>query len=125
MVWLTFVGSVAPLVRVIRGLHRSSFREIRAFQQFLKSWVGSQIMRGGKSAGCLDRDLQNLYQLHPRGDALAQSISVDKLSRDKTRGATCADFVDGDDVGMIQRRSRLCFLNKAPHPRLISSDVVR
>ncbi len=41
------------------------------------------------------------------------------------RGANGADFVDGDDVGMIQRRSSLCFLNKAAHPRLISSDIGR
>src|SRR6266545_7500216 len=114
MVWLTFVGSVAPLVRVIRGLHRSSFREIRAFQQFLKSWVGSQIMRGGKSAGCLDRDLQNLYQLHPRADALAQSFAIDELGGDEVHRVDLLNLVNRDDVGMIQRRSSLCFLNKAP-----------
>src|SRR5262245_47849852 len=41
------------------------------------------------------------------------------------RALADADFVNGDDVGMIERRSRLCLLLEAPHALGISRKLSR
>jgi hypothetical protein len=51
--------------------------------------------------------------------SLAQPVAkrdpFDELGRDEVRPVHFADFVDGDDVGMIECRRRLCFADEAPY----------
>ncbi len=79
-------------------------------------------VRGGKCTSSLDRDFENLNQLHPRADALAQSLTIDELSRDETRCAGRSNLVDCEDVRMIQRRCRFRLLNKSLQPLRVRSQ---
>src|SRR5438128_1947390 len=55
----------------------------------------------------------------------AQRSAIDKLHGDEVHSAALADFMDGGDVWMIERRRRLCFLSEAPHAVLIRGEVSR
>src|SRR3989442_5538200 len=59
-------------------------------------------MRGGERAGCLHRDLENLEELHPSTEAMAQRLAVNEFSSDKTRGPGRTNLIDREDVRMIQ-----------------------
>ena len=54
---------------------------------------------------------------------LAKSFAFDELRGDKVHRVDLFDFMNGDDVWMIQRGSSLGFLNKATHARLIGSNI--
>src|SRR5687768_6956099 len=83
-------------------------------------------MSSGQRARTLNGDVEHFAELHwcvPH--SFAQSFAIDELGGDKVHRVDLLDLVNRDDVGMIQRGSSLCFLNKAPHPRLISNDIGR
>jgi len=48
-----------------------------------------------------------------------------ELHRDVVRAVTLADFVDMRDVGMVERRGRLCLAHKALHAIAIRGHVGR
>src|SRR5438876_8480673 len=56
---------------------------------------------------------------------LAQRSTIDKLHGDEVHTVALADFMDGGDVRMIERRRGLCFLSEAPHAVLIRGEVSR
>src|SRR3984893_17337 len=56
---------------------------------------------------------------------LAQGRTIDKLHGDEVHPVALADFMDGGDVRMIERRGGLCFLSEAPHAVLIRGEVSR
>ena len=56
---------------------------------------------------------------------LAQGYAVNELHGDEVHAVALADLMDGRDVRMIERRRRLRFLNKTPHPVLIGGQVGR
>src|SRR2546428_13010161 len=56
---------------------------------------------------------------------LAQRSTIDKLHGDEVHTVAIADFMDGGDVRMIERRRGSCFLSEAPHAVLIRGEVSR
>src|ERR1700730_16341095 len=54
---------------------------------------------------------------------LAQRSAIDKLHGNEVHTVALADFMDGGDVRMIERRRGLCFLSEAPHAVLIRGEV--
>ncbi len=73
----------------------------------------------GERAGSLNRDLQNVRELHARHDALSQRVPIDELGRDEAQTLNRANLVNGEDVWMIERRSCFGLLNKAPQSLLV------
>src|SRR6266404_194550 len=53
----------------------------------------------------------------------ADISAVDKLHRDVVRAATLANFVDVRDVGMVERRGRLCLAHEALHAIAIRTNI--
>ena len=71
-------------------------------------------VRPRKRIGNLDGILQSLVQPHPvPGNQLVERLAGDALHRNEVNALGLADVVYGDDVGMVQRRSRLRFLHEA------------
>src|SRR5258708_37466004 len=56
---------------------------------------------------------------------LAQRSAIDKLHGDEVHTVTLADFMDGSDVRMIERRRGCRFLFEAPYSILIRREVSR
>src|SRR6266851_3186220 len=56
---------------------------------------------------------------------LAQSSAIDELHGDEVHTVALADFMDGSDVRMIERRRGLRFLFEAPYSILIRREVSR
>src|SRR5438552_8624325 len=85
----------------------------------------------GERAGDLRGDIKHFAELHWRDShPLAQRLAIDEFSGDEMHAlpygratAPLVDLMDGDDVGMIQRRRGLGFLHKAPHPIRMSSNI--
>jgi hypothetical protein len=64
----------------------------------------------------LNGNIQNLWQRHPRlSDTLAQRHAVDVLRGDESDIIRLADLIDGEDVGMVQGRSRARLLLEPAH----------
>jgi hypothetical protein len=71
-------------------------------------------VRGGQRVGNLNRNVERQHQRQPRlRKPLAQSLSLDKFSGDEVRRIRFEDFVNGDDVGVVERGGRAGFLLKA------------
>src|SRR5215831_4585384 len=70
-------------------------------------------VRRHQCAGDLAGNLQHLEQLHALLHALSQSASVDELHRDEFRVFKTTDFMNRQNVRMIERRGGFCFLNKS------------
>src|SRR5437667_3406962 len=56
---------------------------------------------------------------------LAQRSTIDKLHGDEVHTVALADFMDGGDVRMVERRRGFCFLSEAPHAVLIRGEISR
>ena len=83
-------------------------------------------MRGAEGVSRLDSDVEHLAQLHARAlHALAQSFAIDELGGDKVDASIFTDFVNGEDVWMIESRSGFGFLYEAAHTLLILCDIRR
>ena len=65
------------------------------------------------------------FSLERNIDAAAQSISVNKLGRDETRTAGCSDFINCEDVRMIQSGSCFCFLDESQQALLVRRQALR
>ncbi len=64
--------------------------------------------------GNLDGALQSFTQPHPVArNQLVERVTGNPLHRNEVNAVDLADVVDGDDVGMVQRRSRFRFLHEA------------
>src|SRR2546425_12839146 len=79
----------------------------------------------GERTTNLNRDLQRLRQIQSRTNALPQSLAVNKLSGDETRTPSDADFINREDVRMIQSRGRPGFLNESLQTLLIRGQGFR
>jgi hypothetical protein len=61
------------------------------------------LVRGREGVGHLHGHVERLFQRHPFAvEARAQSLAVNELHRDEVRAVFVADFVDGDDVRVVQ-----------------------
>ena len=63
----------------------------------------------------LHRILQRLSERQPLArNHLVQRLARDVLHGDEVEAVIAGDIVNGDDVGVIQRRGRFCLLHEAP-----------
>ena len=75
------------------------------------------VVRGGEAAGDLDGVVDGLARRQRRGaDARAQRLAFEQLRDDVGRAVVAADVVDGEDVRMIERAGRACFLLEPAQP---------
>ena len=59
---------------------------------------------GGERAGDLNRSIERIDQLDWRSaDSFAQRLTIDELRGDEVSRIRLIDFVDRNDVGMIER----------------------
>ena len=71
-------------------------------------------VRGGECVGHLRRDAQRFGEPHALArDQLIQRLAIHQLHDDVGLPVLLADFMDGDDVGVVQRRSRFGLLHEA------------
>ena len=56
-------------------------------------------------------------------EALAERRPVDELHRDERRGLEISDLVDGNNVGMVERRGGSSFLLETLPPQSVGADV--
>ncbi len=78
----------------------------------------------GKRAGNLSSDIERFAKLQVFAvHSSAQRLAVDELSRYEMHRIGLVNFVDGDDVGMIQSGCSLRFLDEALHAILMSSNI--
>ena len=70
-------------------------------------------VRGGERAGHLRGDAQRIGEPHALArDQLVQRLAIHQLHDNKGPPVLLADFVDGDDVGMVQRGSGFGLLDE-------------
>ena len=84
----------------------------------------ARAMRRIKSSSGLHRNVEHLAQrqrLAPQ--TITQRLALDQLSRDKTRVLKRPDLVDGQDVGVIERRGGLGFLDETTNAVLVGCDL--
>ena len=68
----------------------------------------------GERVGNLCRDRDGLAKWYrPRGEQLTHRLAANQFHRDVVRAVYVSEFVNGDDVGMIQRARRTGFLLKS------------
>ena len=84
------------------------------------NYAGS--MCGNKGGGKLRCDVEYFDQLQPLVHVMSQGKPIDELSRNKRVLVGAANFIDGENVWMIECRRGFRFLNEAPYTRLIGSD---
>ena len=64
----------------------------------------------------LNGNVQRDEQTHPRRlHLLAQRLTINVFGDDEVRLVRPADFVNGEDVRVVERRGRTCFLREAAH----------
>ena len=81
-------------------------------------------VRGLERRGDLCPVLQRSRQRQrPLAEQCGERYAVDELHGDEGRPLVLADFVNRDDVGMVQRRSGASFLNEAAMPVGIGGGV--
>src|SRR5258705_12043691 len=79
-----------------------------------------------QSARTLNRDIEALDELQRRpSDALPPCLALNKLSREEIHRVDLLDFVNRDNVGMVEYGSSFRFLTEAPHAILIGSEISR
>ena len=82
-------------------------------------------VRGVERVGDFDGEREQRVQFHrPPGDQMLQRHALQKLHGDERLAVLLADVVDGADVGMIQRGSRLRFALEAAERLGIAGDFV-
>ena len=83
-------------------------------------------MRGRKRRRRLDRDVEDFAQRQrAAGDPFAQRFAFDELRHEESRAVVIADFVNGEDVRMIERRGGARFVQEAVHPLRIAGEFGR
>src|SRR5262249_35801224 len=71
-------------------------------------------MRRVQGAGYLNRDLKNLGGVHsPTPDSAPQRFALDEFADDEMDAFVPPEFVNGDDVRVIERRRRARLLLEA------------
>ena len=81
-------------------------------------------VRGGERVGDRDGDAQQLAETHAAaGDRRVEAAPADVLHHDEVPIACRLDFVDGDDVGMVEGGGRLRFLHETPAPSLVGQPI--
>ena len=77
----------------------------------------ARFMRFGQSFGDLRRDFNCFSYGQQSGDEqVAQSCPLDQLHRDVVSGTILSEFVDGNDIRVVEGRCRACFLREALQP---------
>ena len=76
---------------------------------------------GGERTGDLAGHLQHIEQSHAFVHALPQRLAVNELSRNKAGIAGRSDFMNSQNVRMVERRSSLRLLNESLQTLLIGS----
>ncbi len=71
-------------------------------------------MRFFQCASHLDGDLQDLRQIHRRAaQTLSQGDAINEFGGNEVTPAFVPHFINGEDIWMVQGRSRIGFLIKA------------
>jgi hypothetical protein len=77
-------------------------------------------MGGNQGCGSLDGNVERFgNRKRLLTQALSQSLAFDEFGTDEVGLSHLSDFINGDDVRMIERGGRARFLFKAAHPLLI------
>src|SRR6516162_6553395 len=83
-------------------------------------------MRLGQTFSYLLQIAQQLSQFSVFAmDLFPQRYPIDKLHRNEMNAVALADFMNGSDIRMIERRGRLCFLLEAAHSLSVGSKISR
>jgi myo-inositol-1(or 4)-monophosphatase len=86
----------------------------------------ARLVRGRERARGADADVQHVGDRHLlAADLLAQRLAVDVLGGDVVDAVGFADVVDGDDVGMVQRRGRAGLALEAADALLVLGEAHR
>ena len=86
----------------------------------------SLLVRGGEAVGDLRGDVQDAaVRRRPAAQQRPQVRSLDMLHDDVRRAAVGADFMDGDDVGMIERRRRAGLAGEARQALPVAGETLR
>ena len=83
-------------------------------------------MGGFECVGDVDGDGDNSICIERMGgDQVFQRCAIQKFHRDELLSVMLADLVNRADIGMVQRRSRLCLSLEAHQRQGISGYVIR
>ena len=92
----------------------------------MSRWTMPSRVRGIERVGDLNAERQHSLQFErPPGDAVLQSHPVKKFHGDERLAILLANIVNGADVGMIQRGSRLGLALKTSQGLRIAGNLVR
>ena len=82
------------------------------------------VVRGGERVGHADRDIDHVGDRHwlMRRHSIAQRLSFDVLRGDEVTIGVFADFVNRQDVRMIERRGSTRFALKSAHPFFVVGE---
>jgi hypothetical protein len=81
-------------------------------------------MSGGQSSGNLDSDLEDWAEVKfLLSHVLSERIAFDEFRADKVHIIFATNFVNGENVGMIQRGGRPGFLLKTSQSFLIGCQL--
>ncbi len=127
-----FGGSVSHPAR-LRELRQSEVEHLHAALRVHHDVGGLQIamhdssgMRGRQPIGHLHRHAQGFGEPHALArNQLVERLPIDQLHHDEGLSILFANLVDGDDIGVIQRRGGLGLLDKAREPLLIAESRFR
>src|SRR5262249_12552099 len=78
----------------------------------------------GERAGHLNGDLQRIAQTEGT-DFFTQSLPFDKFRRDEMRMGFLSDFMNGNDVRMIERGGSFGFLDESPKTLVVAGKSSR
>ena len=80
-------------------------------------------MRLGQTVRHLRRDFNCFSHGQQAGDQqLAQRLPLDQLHRNVVSGTVLSEFVDGNDIGVVEGRCRACFLLEAAQPITVRGE---
>jgi hypothetical protein len=81
-------------------------------------------VRGDQCGGHLNGNFERLGDGQVLfAQSLAQRLAVDELGADEMRVLELSDFIDSDDVGVIESRGCVRFLLEPAHPILVTGDI--
>ena len=80
-------------------------------------------VRHTERLGHLSAQLRQRFNRAAFADQRPQRAPLDEFHHDEATGFSFADFVNGDDVGMIERGGGARFLLEAPHAISIGSEL--
>ncbi len=133
MVRVTWSDAAVPEEIAIRNFRQSEVEHLRVPARGYKNVCRLDVamhdalgVRRIERIGDFDRQRQQrLVVERTPGDAVLEGRALKKLHRDEGLSLVPPDFVDGADIGMVQRRSRPCLAAKAFQRLRVACQIVR